>query len=129
MTPERLAQLRTFARYATYRVPLADVRYVDPNPPPPGLREANAGADILELCTAIEAPPTQWAAFVGTANGQSITLHPTRRAALEEVYTTLLGATEDPEHPYGEDAELEEAIEEHCLSGADDWYVQEVSLG
>lgn len=55
MTPERLAQLRQFANYATYHVPLPDVRFPNPNPAPDALRDADAGDDVLELCAALDA--------------------------------------------------------------------------
>ncbi len=45
MTPERLAQLRQFARYVAYHVPVAKA--------PAGLDDADAGDDLLELCEAV----------------------------------------------------------------------------
>jgi hypothetical protein len=47
MTPERLTQLRLFARYVAYHVPVIQA--------PDALNEANAGTDMLELCDAAAA--------------------------------------------------------------------------
>lgn len=87
--------------------------------------------------TAAPAPrTTYWAAYVGTSMGQSITLHTSERDALEEIADYLWGQQPDDEKEEHEqqaieeqsDEDLEAAIEDHCLSGADDWHVNEVEL-
>jgi hypothetical protein len=63
------------------------------------------------------------------ANGQSITLHPTRRAALEDIASCFFGdqPSDDPQ-PEQTDEELAEALQDHCDTSADDWHVMEVQL-
>jgi hypothetical protein len=74
--------------------------------------------------------PSRWiarpryAAYVGNANGQSITLHETYTEALGEVEDALLLDTTDA---YGDDLDdesLEARIEDHCNDRADDWHIE-----
>lgn len=72
---------------------------------------------------------TLWAAYLGSARGDGITLHRTRREALETVAEGLSVPFNDPDDPQQvrDDAELEEAIDEACSGSADDWCVAEVT--
>jgi hypothetical protein len=88
---------------------------------------------------------TYWAAFAGSAYGQEITLHESKRSALYDVVNSLgidvLGrAEEDAREGEDEgdaaarvlDATDEETIVEwldsYCSSRADDWHVNEVEV-
>lgn len=73
---------------------------------------------------------SRWAAFLGTANGQEITLHETEREALEHVAESLGIQFNDPDDPQQvrDDDELRDAIEDHCNDGADDWHIQELEI-
>ncbi len=83
-------------------------------------------------------PPatSYWAAYAGSALGSEITLHRTRREALEAVVAAL-GLEDDPEDdvsgdypPIAEmdDDDLTERISTYCEGRADDWEVCEVEV-
>lgn len=122
------------------------------------LRETDTGPCIQvyrtdDGVTVVTPKQKYWAAYVGTANGSAISLHTTRRDALETVAASIWGdqPEEDacdcddpqPHIPHGSadadcsrcgkpyrptqtDDELEEAIRDHCDSSPDDWEIQEV---
>lgn len=76
----------------------------------------------------MNAPKRLWAAYVGMSSSQGISLHADERSALIVIAETLGLFTED-EDTGGctpDDEELRIRIDDHCIEGADDWYVQEV---
>lgn len=101
----------------------------------------NATADhIIEDARALlarpEAPPAPlWAAYAGSALGDDLSLHRTRREALEAVCSTLGLDDADELDPEDvrlnadlDDDELAERISAYCEGRADDWCVSEVEV-
>lgn len=74
--------------------------------------------------------PKMWAAYVGMAQGQGITLHGSRLDALLSIADALelLTPDEDAGRVDVTEKDLGRRIEQHCLPTADDWYVQEVEI-
>ena len=69
-------------------------------------------------------PVRYWAAFVGTAMGQGITLHTSQHAALLEVASSL-GVELDENL---DDAQIDNILAGWCNRRADDFCVQEVAI-
>lgn len=70
-----------------------------------------------------------WAAYVGMAEGDGITLHRTEREALEscaEAMGVPLNAPDDPQQ-VRDDEELREALDEESNGGSRDWCVERVT--
>lgn len=75
-------------------------------------------------------PRTLWAAYVGMAEGDGITLHTTKREALESCAEALGVPFNDPDDPQQvrDDEELADALDEESNGGSRDWCVEEVTI-